>query len=426
MKKSISKNTIKASLSIACCNLLHTSTEVHAALLDDISIDSAVMVYSESEGRVSLIEPIIRLKTELEEDQFLTIQLVFDALTGASPNGAQASNIPQTFTAPSGESEYTTSPNTLPLDSSFHDTRFSLSTNLEQPIDRLNRNTFSLALSTELDWNSFSAGYSYSHDLNQKNTTLTAGLSTTLDNISPPGGAPVDFEPMVAPNVTQPKDGAKDRNTMDFITGITQIINKKTLTQFNYSFSQSNGYHNDAYKIISVIDNTTGQPNGTYLYESRPDNRQRHAIYWKTVHHFSEDVINVAYRNYQDDWGIKSHTIDVKYRYELANNSFVQPHIRFYTQSSADFFRHSLLASELTSLPDYASADLRLDQFDSITIGLKYSQKLSMNENWSTRLEFLQQTGNSYPDNAIVEQRLHNLYPDLNAVIVQFSYSFIW
>ncbi|MCK4710306.1 MAG: DUF3570 domain-containing protein, partial [Gammaproteobacteria bacterium] len=306
------------------------------------------------------------------------------------------------------------------------DSRIAINASLEQAIDRLRKNTYSASVSSESDWSSLSAGYTYSQDINQRNTTLTTGMSLTLDAINPPGGAPIDFNQMVAPGTAQPKDGAKDRNTIDLIAGITQVVNKNTLTQLNYSFSQSNGYHNDPYKILSLIDDATGIPNGTYLYESRPDNRQRHIIYWKTAHHLTEDVINFAYRYYQDDWGIKSHTFDLKYRFELSDKDFLQPHLRFYSQSAADFYRHSLLASEATSLPDYASADLRLGEFDAVTVGLKYSRKLSTNESWSTRLEFLQQTGNSHPDDAIFEQLNHDLYPDLNAVIIQFSYSFIW
>ena len=417
---------IRESLSLACCTLLHAAPEASAALLDDVEVDSAVLIYSEADNRVSLIEPIVKLKTELEEDQFLSVQMVFDALTGASPNGAQASNIAQTFTSPSGISLYTTNAGELPLDSTFRDTRFALTSTLESPIDRLQKNIYSLSVSTEHDWNSLSAGYTYSKDLNLRNTTVMSGLSLTYDAISPVGGAPIAFEQMLAPGFLQPKDGKKDRNTVDFIAGVTQVLNRKTISQLNYSFSQSQGYHNDPYKILSLVDDTTAVVTGDYLYEKRPDSRQRHILFWKTAHHLTADVINIAYRYYQDDWGIVSHTVDLKYRFELSDKDFLQPHIRYYSQSAADFYRHSLLASELSALPEFASADFRLGEFNTTTLGLKYGRDLGANQAFSSRIEIMRQSGNSQPADAFGEQLNHDLYPDLTAIILQLSYSFSW
>ncbi|MCK5335455.1 MAG: DUF3570 domain-containing protein [Gammaproteobacteria bacterium] len=422
--KKISSKKVRDSLTLACCSLLHTVPEANAELLDDVKVDTAVLIYSESDGRVSLVEPVIKLKSELKEDQFLNVQIVFDALTGASPNGAQASNIAQTFTSPSGNSLYTTQAGETPLDDTFRDTRVAISSSLENPIDRLRKNTYSLAFSTEFDWRSLSAGYSYSQDSKFRNTTLMAGVSVTADAMSPTGGTPIALAPMLGEGDNSSKTGDESRSTIDLIAGITKVLNRKTITQLNYSYSQSSGYHNDPYKIVSIVDDVTGIPDGNYLYESRPDSRQRHIIYWKTVHHLTEDVINVAYRYYQDDWGINSHTVDFKYRYELSDKNFLQPHIRFYSQTAADFYRHSLLASE--TVPEFVSADLRLGEFNAVTVGLKYSHKLGPKETISARLEIMQQTGDSSPADAIGEQLNHDLYPDLSATILQFSYSFIW
>lgn len=427
MKKTSSKK-VRDSLTLACCTVLHTVPEARAELLEDVQVDSAVLLYSESDGRISLIEPVIKLKSELGEDEFLNVQLVFDTLTGASPNGAQISSVPQTFTSPSGHKQYIIQAGDIPLDDTFHDTRVAISSSLEKPIDRLRKNTYSAALSTEYDFLSLSAGYAYTQDSQFKDTTYMAGASLTSDTIGPVGGAPVPFAAML-PSGSASKLGDESRSTVDLIAGITKILNKKTITQLNYSYSQSNGYHNDPYKIISIIDDVTGLPTSNvdkYLYESRPESRQRHIIYWKTAHHLTEDVINVAYRYYQDDWGISSHTVDFKYRYELSNQNFLQPHIRFYSQAGADFYRHSLTNTEALALPEFASADLRLAEFTALTVGLKYSHQLGPKEIISARLEIMQQTGNSSPADAIGDQRYQDLHPDLSATILQVSYSFVW
>lgn len=427
MKKLSSKN-VRDSLTLACCTLLQTVPEAHAELLEDVQVDSAILVYSESDGRVSLIEPIVKIKTELDEDDFLNIQLVFDTLTGATPTGAQATNVTQTFTRPSGHGTYEVAAGETPLDDTFKDSRLAVSASLEKPIDRLSKNIYSAAFSTEFDWVSFSGGYTYSFDSKSRGTTYTFGASLTSDSMSPVGGAPIAFEPMKASGDNSSKAADESRSTVDFMAGITKVLNRKTITQFNFSHSQSSGYHNDPYKILSVMDDTTGEltTSPVYLYEKRPDTRLRDIIYWKTAHHLTEDVINIAYRYYQDDWGINSHTVDLKYRYELANKNFLQPHIRYYSQTAADFYRHSLLASEIGNLPEFASADLRLAEFDTVTFGLKYSHHVSPKQTLSARVEIMTQTGNSSPADAIGEQQQHDLHPDLTATILQVSYSFIW
>jgi len=428
-KKNISPTTVplRESLTLACCTLLNVAPEAQAELLEDIKVDSAVLVYSESDGRVNVVEPIIKLKSEIKEDQYLNVQIVLDALTGASPNGAQSSNIAQTFTSPSGNKTYTTDANTQPLDDTFHDTRVAISSTLENPLDRLRKNIWSASFSREYDWQSLSAGYTYKQDTKFKDTTYMLGTSLTSDAISPVGGAPIALATMKAPGDNSSKAADESRSTVDLIAGITKILNRKTITQLNLSISQSSGYHNDPYKIVSLIDPISGLPTSNaekYIYESRPDSRQRQIIYWKIARHLTEDVINIAYRYYQDDWGINSHTIDLKYRYELSAKNFLQPHIRFYSQTAADFYRHSLKDNE--ALPEFVSADLRLAEFNTVTIGLKYGHKLANNKAISARLEIMQQTGNSQPADAIGAENNQDIHPDLSATILQFSYSFIW
>ena len=423
MKKTSSKS-VRDSLTLACCTLLHTATDAQAELMEDIDIDTAVLYYSESDGRVSLIEPVVKMRSELDEDEFVSLQLVFDTLTGASPNGAQASNIAQTFTSPSGMRTYTTPAGELPLDDFFRDSRLAITGSYEKPIDRLSKNIWTANFSKEFDWLSMGGGYTYSQDFNQRSTTLTAGIGLAIDNIDPIGGAPIPLSEMAPPGSPQPKEADESRNTVDFLVGVTQVLSRKTITQFNFGISQSDGYHTDPFKIVSEINDATGQPNGTYYHESRPDSRQRTTLYWKTAHHLTEDVINFTYRYYTDDWGVDAHTMDLKYRYRLTARDYLQPHIRYYSQTAADFYRHSLLASE--ALPEYVSADLRLGEFDTITYGIKYGRVLGKNNEISGRIEFMQQSGESNPADAIGEQQNHDLYPDLDAIILQFSYSFIW
>ena len=101
-KAQIKTMSVREKLALASCALLQTaSTSAQAA--DEWEIDSALMIYSESDSRVTAIEPIVTARKEVEEDKFLSMKLVLDGLTGATPNGAHASGTAQTFTKPRSE-----------------------------------------------------------------------------------------------------------------------------------------------------------------------------------------------------------------------------------------------------------------------------------------------------------------------------------
>ena len=87
------------------------------------------------------------------------------------------------------------------------------------------------------------------------------------------------------PSFEATRQGDSDSKTLtDVLLGVTQVINKRTIMQFNYSLSSSSGYLTDPYKLLSVIDATTGKTavdvSGApiYVYEQRPDSRTKHAF----------------------------------------------------------------------------------------------------------------------------------------------------
>jgi hypothetical protein len=111
----------------------------------------------------------------------------------------------------------------------------------------------------------------------------------------------------------------------------------------------------------------------------------------------------------------------VHYRWNFGERQYVQPHVRFYTQTAADFYTTVLFAGQ--PLPAHATADYRLGEFDGITLGVKYGRQTARGE-WSTRVEWYQQTGQASPGAAVGSLAGLDLYPDLNALIAQFTYKF--
>ncbi len=277
---------------------------------------------------------------------------------------------------------------------------------------------------------------SYIRDLNNKNTTLTASLAFNNDTSNPVGGVPDALKPMVKQGEELNRVGSDDTKTIaDFLIGVTQVVSRNTLLELNYSYGVSDGYLNDPYKIVSVVDAAgnladsgifaPGTINLPYVYENRPDSRQRNNLFFRVAHHLTEDVIHFSYRYFWDDWGISSNTFDLKYRYEMGR-SYLQPHVRYYMQEAADFYRHNLeLGSDVDAttgevLVKEVSSDSRLMKLTGTTLGLKYGYALGKNSELSLRGEFMNQTF----DNAGV--RSGEETPDLDAVIVNVGYSLLW
>jgi len=98
----------------------------------------------------------------------------------------------------------------------------------------------------------------------------------------------------------------------------------------------------------------------------------------------------------------------------LGNGSYLQPHLRYYTQAAADFSVTSLSEAEAAAATSttYASADYRLSEFVTNTIGLKYAMPVGKSSEFSVRAEMISQVQND------------SLYPDLDSFIVQFGYDF--
>jgi hypothetical protein len=106
----------------------------------------------------------------------------------------------------------------------------------------------------------------------------------------------------------------------------------------------------------------------------------------------------------------------------LSDNSYIQPHFRYYQQSAAEFYRPFLLES--TALPTFTTADYRLGEMTAYTLGVKYAVKIQSGNEWAFRLEYYQQDPKDAGFEAPGALQQQDLYPSVKAVIAQVSYSF--
>ena len=435
---------IGASLAAAGGGLLGSAVPAISRAADPAGnwdIDSAFLYYGESDGRVQDLSLTAIAVRDYGDDRKLSLDGTLDTLTGASPSGAIAADRPQTFTSPSGGGTYTTPAGEIPLDSSFHDTRFALNASWSQPIARLYTWNLGVGLSSEYDYQHAGVNSGLTRDFNERNTTLSMALAYGMDTVRPVGGVPIPFAQM--PDADGEDDGGEQANrsgsseskdVLDVLFGVTQVLGRHSLLRVNYSYSDSSGYLTDPYKILSVVDPVTGEPvvrtpppgaegpDGIYLFEHRPDSRRRQSLYGELRQDFSGKVLQIGYRYSTDDWEIDSHTLEGRLRLPLGSSSYLEPHLRYYTQTAASFYRYSLAGD--AALPEFASADARLADLDAWTLGAKYARETAGGSEWSARLEFYHQVGKPPAQTLIGNQSGNVQMPDFDAVILQFGYHF--
>ena len=398
----------------------------------DLTVDAATLYYAEGGGRVTAIEPVIKGTLDFGDRRVLTGKAVFDTLSGASPNGATPSSRPQTFTgASSGSKPYTTPAFKLPLDPNFRDTRVQGSLDYQFPTSEKGLLGAGVIGSVEHDYLSLGANTRYSYDLNGGNTTLSSGLGFEFDSINPIGGThvPLSTRARSGSGVDDDNTGGKSdtKTVADLLLGVTQVLDAQSLLQFNYSLSQSNGYQNDPYKFLSVV-GTDGEPTD-YVYESRPGSRTKHALFLRYKRFvFGRDVVDLSARYLTDSWGISSQTADFAYRWYFGDAHYIEPHLRYYTQTAADFYRVALYTGEEQQLSN-ASSDYRLGAFDAVTVGVKLGRGTGESGRWSVRAEYYQQSSKvtGVPDQAAQGLSKFNLKSgDLSAVMLTVGYQFKW
>jgi len=308
----ISKPSIRQSLSLATATLL-SGVNAQAASSSDSSVlyDVYYLDYSEKD-RVHVRAPVFTALKTISDSKSLEYKLVLDSMSGATPNGATPTDDIQTFTGVSGNAGYETAAGVTPT-KEFSEKRIALSFSWSEALSSDKRNTFSTNISTESDYTSLALSTAYSLEVNNKLTTFSWGYGVALDFITPNGGKPAEFSEVnsatTAVTIQEDEDEDEDEGednefpdlkfTADILLGVTQVISRQIISQFNYTHATSKGYLTDPYKVVSVI-NADGSPFTTvsglnsYRYEKRPDLRNSNALLWKTIINIKNTVLRIS------------------------------------------------------------------------------------------------------------------------------------
>ncbi len=303
--------------------------------------------YREDGNRMKVTEPVAWLKTPIGEKWELAGSATVDMVSGASPiivsnaNGKPA----QIYTG-----------------ASITDRRKAYDASLTRKYGEVSENTFgvSFARSDEKDYESKAYGLNATFDFNERNTTLALGLGSRNDRVM---------------SVTD-KTLDRARDAKEYLVGVTQLIDRRTLVQSNVTVTRLTGYLNDPYKLTFSLYRDGLRPPAVLVKDLRPDSRTQVAWLTRAKRALTETgaVVSAEYRFYRDDWGIRSHTLAGTWLQTLNDTWQVEGGLRYYSQSKADFYRNEITQRPV---PTLTSSDQRLAAFGAFEPSLKVIAKLS-------------------------------------------------
>ena len=315
-----------------------------AAAWGQSSIKYKRLKYDETSPGVDVDEDALEVLLQMDNEDQASLSVLHDVVTGASPTG-----IPENTSVTGASSSAARGQQTA----AFRDERWSYTAGYLPLIGRTTRLKGLLHFSEEQDYVSRGVTLGAAFELNKKNTTIAPAFTY--------------FDDRIEPQNTRPD---RSKFTRSFALDIAQVLNTWNVGSIGLSYTESDGYLTDPYKLVLVGDQAVD--------ENRPDRREGYAVQlgWRTKP-FDQHAFDVAYRHYWDSWGVQSNTFGLKSLSELGEHWLIELFYRYYLQSGANFWASSFPAGNQDT---HRSSDLRLSPFQATTIGFTGIYKI--NETW--------------------------------------------
>ena len=156
--------------------------------------------------------------------------------------------------------------------------------------------------------------------------------------------------------------------------GLSQIITKNMIMQFNVEGISDEGYLNNPYRSVRYVN--AADPKGfTYEPELYPNTRTSLSIALRGKYYLPyRAAIHAEYRNFSDTWGIKADTFEIGYTHPFLKNWIADFRIRSYAQTQANFYSDLFASSEEFT---QRGRDKELSTFSSFTVGAGISYEFA-------------------------------------------------
>jgi hypothetical protein len=219
---------------------------------------------------------------------------------------------------------------------------------------RLGNNTLTpgFAYSKESDYESYAVSLNDALEFNEKNTTLSFGISHNFDSVR-----------------TADYVNWDNKQSTEGMIGVSQLLSPTTILTANFTYGNDSGYLNDPYRVVDYSLSGFAYP------EVRPSHRNKQVVYTSVTHYFDKFNASIegSYRFYHDSYEVYANTAALTWHQKLGSHLIMEPLFRFYEQSAASFYRlevnNSSPGAPFGENPTFYSADYRLSELYTLDCG---------------------------------------------------------
>jgi hypothetical protein len=221
--------------------------------------------------------------------------------------------------------------------------------------------------SKEPDYIANTTFYSISQDMFGDLTTVTLGYVRAWDQI---------FRDIKQPNGEIVNDPTfhERADHRGYTLGISQILTRNLIADFNYSLLTDQGYLANPYRKIRYLSPGVGE-GFTLADQVYPNTRTSNSASITLKYYLPwRASLTGDYRFFRDTWGIVAHTVEADYTWPWRNWVF-DGTVRWYTQTNANFY------SDLYPYANYANfmaRDRELASFTDWTVGVGASYQFNV------------------------------------------------
>jgi hypothetical protein len=213
--------------------------------------------------------------------------------------------------------------------------------------------------SLEPDYLANTTYYSVSQDMFGDLTTLTLGYRRAWDQVYR------DIKTPTGEIINDPTfhERADHRG---YSLGLTQILTRNTIINFNYELLTDQGYLANPYRKIRYLSPGVGE-GFTLADQVYPNTRTSNSAGLLVKYYLPwRAALGVQYRYFRDTWAIVANTVEVDYTVPAWGHWIFDGSLRYYTQTHADFYSDLF---PYANYQNFMARDRELASFDSYTVG---------------------------------------------------------
>jgi len=221
--------------------------------------------------------------------------------------------------------------------------------------------------SKEPDYIANTTYYSISQDMFGDLTTVTLGYRRAWDQIFRDIKQP-DGEIVNDPTFHQRADHR------GYSLGISQILTRNLIANFNYDLLTDQGYLANPYRKIRYLSPGVGE-GFTLADQVYPNTRTSNAAGIEMKYYLPwRAALTGQYRFFRDTWGVVAHTVGVDYTWPWRQWIF-DGTVRWYTQTHADFYSDLF---PYANYQNFMARDRELASFTDWTVGAGASYQFNV------------------------------------------------